>query len=78
MNQVSNDNIHQGVKIVSSDKDINSLLNVVKEKVGDFLFNMCSTFQNNSYNSTSKCIMGCYTFIPLGHRNKWVPRLSMV
>jgi hypothetical protein len=47
-NQVSNDNIHQGLKVVSNDKDIHLLLGVVKEKVGDLLLNMCFTFQNNN------------------------------
>jgi hypothetical protein len=32
----------------------------------DLPLNMCSTFQNNSYNSILKCIMGYYTFTPIG------------
>jgi hypothetical protein len=75
VNQVSNDNVHQSVETVFSDKNIHSLLNATREKVGDFFLNMCSIFQNNSYDSTSKCIARSF---PQGHQSKWVPRLSMV
>jgi hypothetical protein len=61
---VNNDNVHQSLKIVFSDKDIHSSLGVVKEKVEDLPLNMCSTFQNNSCKNISKCIVGCYMFIP--------------
>jgi hypothetical protein len=64
VNLVNNDDVHQGLEIVSGDKDIHSLLGVVKEKVGDLLLNMCSILQINSYNNMLKCIVGYCTFIP--------------
>ncbi len=60
--RVNNDDIHQGPKAVSSDKDILLLSSVAREKVGNLPLNMCSTFQNNSYNYISKCIVGYYMF----------------
>jgi hypothetical protein len=74
----NNDNIHQSSKIIFGDKDIHSLLGLVKEKVGDFLLNMCSIFQNNNCNNIPKCVVGCYMFIPEGHQSKWVPESSIV
>ncbi len=62
MSQVNNDNVHQGLEDISGDKDIPSSSSVVREKVGDLLLNMCSTFQNNSCDNISKCIMGYCTF----------------
>ncbi len=62
MNRVNNDDVHQGLEIVSSDKDIHSLSNVVREKVGDLYFKHVFHIQNNSCNDNLKCIMGCYTF----------------
>jgi hypothetical protein len=62
--QINNDNVHQGPKVVSNDKDIHLMLGVMKEEVGDLPLNMCSTFQGNSYDSISKYIMGYYTFTP--------------
>jgi len=35
-------------------------MNVVKEKVGNLLLNMCFALQKNSCNSIPKCVMGCY------------------
>jgi hypothetical protein len=60
--RVSNDDIHQGPKVVSSDKDIHSLSSVAREKVGARPLNMCSTFQSNSYDSILKCMVGYYMF----------------
>jgi hypothetical protein len=39
-----NDDVHQGLEAISSDKDIHSSLGVVKEKVKDLPLNMCSIF----------------------------------
>jgi uncharacterized hydantoinase/oxoprolinase family protein len=64
--QINNDNIHQSLEIVSSDKDIHSLSSVVREKVGDLLLNMCFTFQSNNCNNISKCVMGYCMIIPAG------------
>jgi hypothetical protein len=58
---VNNDDVHQGLKAIFCDKDIHLLLSVTKEKVGDLFLNMCSTFQNNSFDNISKCIMGYCT-----------------
>ncbi len=70
--RVNNDNVHQGLKVIFNDKNIHPSLGVAKEKEGEFLLNMCSTFQNNNpkmYRVHSP---------PHGHRNKWVPRLSLI
>jgi hypothetical protein len=64
VNQVSNDNVHQGLEVDYGDKDIHSLLGVMRKKVGDLLLNMCSILEINSYNNMLKCIMGYCTFIP--------------
>jgi hypothetical protein len=63
--RVNNDDVHQGPKTIVGDKDIHSSSSVVKEKVGDLPLNMCSTLQNNSYDSISNCIMSYYTIIPI-------------
>jgi len=60
--RISNDDIHQGPKVVSSDKDVHSLSSVAREKVGNLLPNMCSTFQSNSCDSILKCMVGDYMF----------------
>jgi hypothetical protein len=60
---VSYDDVHQGSKVIFSDKDIHLLLGVARQKVRNFPLNMCSIFQNNNYNSISKCIVSCYMFI---------------
>jgi hypothetical protein len=62
MSRVNNDNIHQSLEAVFGDKNIHSLLGVVRENMGDFLLNMCSILQNNSWNNILKCVMGCCTF----------------
>ncbi len=64
MNLISNDDVHQSLKVISKDKDIHLLSGVVREKVGDLLLNMCSIPPSNSYKSILKCIMGYYMFIP--------------
>ncbi len=65
MNQVINDDVHQGLKVIYGDKDIHSSLGVAREKVGD-LMNMSSIFQNNSCDSILKCIMGYCMFTRIG------------
>jgi hypothetical protein len=52
------------MEAISANKNIHSLLNVVREKVGAFSLNMCFTLQNNSYNSILKCVVGYCTLIP--------------
>jgi hypothetical protein len=64
VSRVSSDDVHQGLEAIYANNDILLSLNVAREKVGDLLLNMCSTFQNNSYNNITKCIVGYYTFIP--------------
>jgi len=59
--RVNNDDVQQGLKTFSDDKDIHSSLGVAKETVKDLL-NMFSTLQNNSCNNISKCILGYYMF----------------
>jgi hypothetical protein len=44
---ISNDDIHQGLEIVSGDKDVHSSLYVARSKVRDLLSNMCSILQSN-------------------------------
>jgi hypothetical protein len=65
VSQIINDDVHQGPKAISGDKDIHSSLGVAREKVGDFV-NMCSILQSNTCDSILKCIMGYYMFIPIG------------
>jgi hypothetical protein len=55
---INNDDIHQGLEVVASDKDIHSSLDVAREKVGELPLNMCSTFQSNSCNNILKFIVG--------------------
>jgi len=43
--RVNNDDVHQGLKAISSDKDMHTLSGVAREKVGDLPLNMCSTLQ---------------------------------
>jgi hypothetical protein len=63
VSQINNDDdVHQGLETVSGDKDIHSLLNVARKKVGDFLLNMCSTFQKIICDNIPKCIVGCCMF----------------
>jgi len=64
VSQVINDDVHQGLKVISSDKDIHSSSGVAREKVGD-LVNMSSIFQNNSCDNILKCIMGYFMFTPI-------------
>jgi len=66
VNHVSNDKVYQSTKVIFDNKNIHLLSNVVKEKVRDLRLNMCFVLQSNSYNSISKCVMGCYTFTPTG------------
>jgi hypothetical protein len=60
-NQVNNDNVHQSMEVVSSNKNIHLSTSVATKKVGDLPLNMCSTLQSNSCNSISKCVVGYYT-----------------
>jgi hypothetical protein len=69
MNHVNNDDIHQGLKVVSNDKDIHLSLGVAREKVGDLPLNMCSILQINSYDNIPNCIVGYCMFIPV-----WAPK----
>jgi hypothetical protein len=57
-NWVNNDDVHQGLKAISGNKNIHSSSGVVKEKVGNILLNMFSTLQINSYDNIFKCFMG--------------------
>jgi hypothetical protein len=78
VNRVNNDDIHQGPKAISSDKNIHLLSSVAREKVWDILLNMSSTLQINGYDNILKCIMGWCTFIPaFGHQSEWILKLSM-
>jgi hypothetical protein len=51
VNQIGKNDVHLGLEVVSSDKDIHLSLGVVKEKMGNFPLNMCSIVQNNSYDN---------------------------
>jgi hypothetical protein len=55
-NRVTNDNVHQGLKVVFNGKDIHSSLNVMREKGRNLLLNICFTIQNNSRDNILKCI----------------------
>ncbi len=77
-NWVNNDNIHQSSKIISSVKDIHSLLGVAREKVGD-LHLTCASFSKTIvtiiFQSVSWATVCSFS---QGHRSKWVPKLLMV
>ncbi len=64
MSWVSNDKVYQNMEIVFGNKNIHLLSNVAKEKVGDFLLNMCFVLQSNGCNNILKCVVGCYLFTP--------------
>jgi hypothetical protein len=51
------------LKVISNNKNIDSLSNVVGEKVGN-LFLYVFHFPKNSDNDISKNIVGCNVFIP--------------
>jgi len=63
-NQISNDNIHQGPKIVSSDDNIHSSLFMAKEKMGNLSLYVSSTFQHHSYNDILKRTMSYNVIFP--------------
>jgi hypothetical protein len=65
VSRINNHDVHQGPKVVSSDKYIHSSLGVMREKVRNLPLNMYSIFKNNSCDYISKCIMGRYTFTPI-------------
>ncbi len=75
---VSNDDVHQGLKVICNDNDIHSLSSVEKEKVENLPLNIYNTFQNNSYDNISKCIMNCCTFTLARAPKQWVLKLLMV
>jgi len=55
------------MEAIFGNKNIHSLSNVAKEKVGDHPLNMCFTLQSNSYNSISKCVVGYCALTPTGN-----------
>jgi hypothetical protein len=63
-NSVNNNDVHRGLEVVSNGKDIHSLLDVTKEKVGDLPLNMCSILQSNNYDNVLKYIVGYYMLTP--------------
>jgi hypothetical protein len=66
VSRINNDKVHQSMEAVFGNKNIHLLSGVAKEKVGDFPLNMCSTFQSNSCNNISKCVVACCMFTPIG------------
>jgi hypothetical protein len=58
-NWINNDNVCQGLKIVSSDDNVHLFSYVAREKVKNLLLYVSSIFQCDSYNDFSKHIMGC-------------------
>jgi hypothetical protein len=56
--RINNDNVYQSTEVVANNKNIHLSSNVVKEKVGDLLLNMCSAFQSNNYDNILKCVHG--------------------
>jgi hypothetical protein len=60
MSRIGNDNIHQGLKIVSSDDNIHSSMCVAGEKVRNFSLCISSTLQCDNYNGILKRIMSHY------------------
>jgi hypothetical protein len=52
------------LKAIFNNKNIDPLLSVVGEKVGNLSLYVCSIFQNNNDNDISKIIVGCNVLIP--------------
>jgi len=76
-NWVNNDNVHQSLEVISSDKNIHSSLGMAREKVGNIPLNMSSTLQINSHDNIFKCIMGWCIFTPTPrHQSEWIPKSS--
>jgi len=63
VSQVNNDNIHQGLEVISGNKNIHLSSGVTKENLGNLSLNMCHS-PNNSHNNILKCIMGHCMFTP--------------
>ncbi len=63
INQIGNDNVCQGSKIIFGDDNIHSSSCVVGEKVINLFLYMSSTFRCASCNGISKCIMGCSAIV---------------
>jgi hypothetical protein len=61
---IGNDNVYQGLKIVSNDDNIHSSSCVARKKVKNLFLYVGSTFQCNSCNGMSKRIMGHSALIP--------------
>jgi hypothetical protein len=72
VNRVNNDDVHQG------SKNIHLSSSVTRKKVGDLLLNMCSIFQNNSYDNILNVSWAVVHSLLQGHQSKWVLKLSMV
>ncbi len=64
--RVNDDNVHQNTKIISCNKNIHLLSNVLRKKVRNLSLNMCFVFQSNSYNNIPTCVVNYYMFIPTG------------
>jgi len=62
MNQINNDNIRQGSKIVYGNDNIHSFMCMAGEKVGNLFLYMNSFLQHDSCNGISKRIMDCNAF----------------
>jgi hypothetical protein len=65
VSRVNNDNVHQSMEAIFGNKNILLSSSVARQKVGDLLLNMCSTFQNNSCNRILKCVVGYYMLTPI-------------
>ncbi len=65
-------------KTIFSDWNIDSLLNVVGEKVSNLFLYLCLTFQSNSCDNISKNIIGCNVITFAWALSKWIPKPSMV
>ncbi len=77
VNQVNNDDIHQGMEAIFGDKNIHSSSSMVREMVGNILLNMSSILQINSYDNILKCIVGWCTFTHAPrHQSEWKPKSS--
>jgi hypothetical protein len=64
VSQINNDNVHQRIESISSNKNIHSLSDVARGKVENLLLNMCYVFQNNSCNNIPKYVVGYYMLTP--------------
>jgi hypothetical protein len=75
---INNHDVHQGPKVVSSDKYIHSSLGVMREKVRNLLLNMYSIFKKIVVTISQNVSWAAIRSLLYEHRSKWIPKSSMI